>query len=272
MYWKRVDGRRKLGFINSDGKATLPLDPPDDVTVAVHDLRLRLLARTPYEHLLVELSTTATAETAIATGVDGIFIDTFADYGIDRIRAITGAPVIGAGEASIRHAARTHDRYSVVTVWPTSMAYIYADRLRHEGGEACAGVHHLADEDELDRVGTDAGVKARMGRGEDEVVDQLAQLCRRALDGDRSEAVLLGCTCMSPVADRLTELVGAPVLDPSRIGLAAAFEAIDQPRGHLHTMGPTSGLASTMVDAYLGLRGETSVVLDDCDVCAVAST
>jgi allantoin racemase len=266
---------RTIAMVNSDGKsAPVAADPPG-VTTRLYDLRFRVLARTPYEHLFTELGTLDVAERALADGCDVVYVDTFGDYAVERIRALTSSPVIGAGEASIRHAAAEHASYSIVTVWPVSMGYLYDERLRSTpGGRSCRGLHHLSEDDELERVGRSDGVKARMGRHEDEVVEALAALCRHAVTEDRSEAVLLGCTCMSPVASALRERLDVPVLDPSAIGLAAAHEAAldPAPRSARPSAVRHTGLAGAAVQAYLVAEQAESVWIDDCGVCAITRT
>lgn len=260
-----------VAVVNSDGKSVAPWPDTSGVRTDLHDLRLRILARTPYEHLVTELSTVSTAERALALGCDAIMLDTFGDYGLDRIRAISNVPVVGAGESSIRAAADELGRFSIVTVWPRSMAYLYADRLtRCEGGDACVGVHHLSDEDELDRVGRDDGVRARMVRHDGSVLEQVAALCERAVDEDGSDGVLLGCTCMQPIAARLAERLPFPVLDPSAIAHAEATAAATQP--YIVGSGVASdqaGLASALVESYLETRGGDPVTLGQCEVCAI---
>jgi allantoin racemase len=265
---------RIVAMINSDGK-TAPVAPdPPGVTTRLYDLRFRVLARTPYEHLFTELGTLDIAERALTDGCDVVYVDTFGDYAVPRIRALTSVPVVGAGEASIRYAAATHASFSIVTVWPASMAYLYDERLTSTpGGRSCRGLHHLSDDDELERVGRGDGVKARMGRHEDGVVDALADLCHIALERDRSEAVLLGCTCMSPVAPALRDRLGVPVLDPSAIGLATAQQAaLEQAPPHRPSAVRHRGLAGAAVQAYLDAEEAESVWVDDCGVCAITQT
>jgi len=262
-------------MINSDGK-TAPVAPdPAGVETTLHELRFRVLARTPYEHLFTELGTLDVAERAIDDGCDVVYVDTFGDYAVERIRALTSVPVLGAGEESIRHAARAHESFSIVTVWPESMRYLYDLRLTATpGGRQCRGVHHLSDDDELERIGRRDGVKARMGRHEGDIVDDLAALCRRALDEDRSEAVLLGCTCMSPVADALRDRLDVPVLDPSAIGLAAAHAAAleSTPASTGTSAVRHAGLAGAVVQGYLNAEQAESVWVDDCGVCAITQS
>lgn len=267
---------RRLAMINSDGKAKPPLSDPRGVVTKTYDLRLRIMARTPYDHLFTELGTVDAAEAALHDGCDAIYIDTFGDYGLARIGASTAVPVVGAGAASIAAAARHLPTFSIVTVWPPSMTYLYDERLGGcPGGAQCRGVHFLSGEEELDRVGRPDGVKERMIRQEGGIVDRLTELSREAVAHDRSDGVLLGCTCMSPVAAELQGRCPFPVLDPSRLGLEAAFRAVlAQPPEVRAVTTRLSGLAGDVVTAYLGRPSADSTAAGtaagECEACAVA--
>jgi len=262
-------------MVNSDGKSAPVIVDPPGVETTLHELRFRVLARTAYEHVFTELGTLDAAERALAEGCDVVYVDTFGDYAVDRIRALTSVPVVGAGEAGIRSAAEHHGSYSIVTVWPRSMRYLYDERLATTpGGERCRGVHHLSDDDELERLGRRDGVKARMNRHESDVVADLAALCRSAVAADGSEAVLLGCTCMSPVAEAIRERIEVPVLDPSTIGLETAHRAALASASPVSTSSASgdvrhAGLAVDVVEAYLRAQEKDSVWVDDCEVCAI---
>ncbi len=265
-----ADHLRRLAMINSDGKTAPPLTDPADIETQLYDLRLRVFARTPFEHLFTELGTVEAAVRALNDGCDGIFIDTFGDYGLDRIRAMTALPVTGAGEASIRIAGAHGRRFSIVTVWPPSMAYLYSERLAAvPGGSNCVGVHHLGDEIELDLVGTELGVKSRMLNGESAVVDEIAALCDQVTTDDLPEAILLGCTCMQPIADQISARCSVPVLEPSQLGMQMARQRLDGATPHGGPLTNRSGLASEMVDAFLIARGVAHEEIGGCDVCAV---
>ena len=70
---------RTVVMINSDGKSAPALDGPDGIDVELRDLRVRYLARSPYEHLLTELATVDAGEAAIAAGAAVVHIDSFGD-------------------------------------------------------------------------------------------------------------------------------------------------------------------------------------------------
>ncbi|MFS3126891.1 aspartate/glutamate racemase family protein [Nocardioides sp. Bht2] len=265
---------RRIAMLNLDGKSGPVTDPEIDVSevrVELYHLAHRVLARTPYDRLLTDLLTVGAGERAIADGCSTIFIDSFADYGSAALRAATDLPVIGAGEAGIAHAAE-HGSYSIVTVWPASMGFLYDERLAScVGGTACRAVHHVGDEREPDRVGTSASARARMVRGDREYLDLLEAACRAAVADDGTDAVLLGCTCMSPVAAELDRRCEFPVLDPSALGWAdAVAAATDQgetgPSARRGAQTRRAGEVSQVVEAWLAAVTSPS---DDCDVCQI---
>lgn len=262
---------RTLAMINSDGKIRPVLQDPPGITTSLYDLRLRVFARTPYENLFTELGTLEAAERALLAGCDAIYIDTFGDYGIEQIRAAADVPVVGAGEASIAVAGFAERRFSIVTVWPKSMSYLYAERIAHcSGGRSCAGVHHLGEERELNLIGSDVSVKARLLAGDHALLDELTKTCERVIDADDAEAILLGCTCMAPVGDELSARLPVPILEPSRIGLSAAFTAALAPateRADRRAGQPA--LAGPLVDAYLAARGLEQFTVGGCEICVV---
>lgn len=262
--------QRRLAMINSDAKLRPPLADRDGIRTELFDLRFRHLARTPYDHLFAELATVAAIEAATSAGCDAAYIDSFGDYGIERARSSATIPVLGAGEASLAAAAQVSERFSIVTVWPRSMAYLYEGRLAAcVGGERCAAVHFVSDEEELDRVGTASGVKARMLRSEAGLVDLITEHCLRAVRQDDCGAILLGCTCMAPIADRIERQVPVPVLEPSRIGQEAAFDLLGEQLSRPPAASVTnrSGLATAFIDAYLAAKEVDFEASDECDVC-----
>jgi allantoin racemase len=155
-----------------------------------------------------------------------VLINSFADYGIDALRAVLDIPVIGAGEATLLAAARAGRRFAIVTVWPRSMQFLYDERLRAVAvAEQCVAIRHFTMEDELARLGQETGVMARMHRGETEVIDGLRAECARAVREDGAECIVLGCTCMGPIGPALEASCEVPVLESSRVGLRSPNHA-----------------------------------------------
>jgi len=263
-----------VAMVNSDGKSAPVLPDPVGLTTQLHDLRLRAFARTPYDRLFTELGTLDAAERALAAGCDAVYVDSFADYGVDSLRCVTSTPVVGAGEASIGEASADGRRFSIVTVWPRSMKYLYDERLaRSAGGRCCAAVHFVSDEGELDRVGTSAGVQARMRRREGKVLERLLAACDDAVQRDAPDVLLLGCTCMSPVSGYLAERISVPVVDASAAGLRAAHAAaLASPPAAAPPRSRRAGWSVRLAEAWLAVGEDVPASTDECQVCAVLPT
>lgn len=264
----------KLGVINSDGKKAMVLTPPENISLDLVDLRMRAFAATPYDQLLVELNSVDAAERALAAQADALFIDTFGDYAIQRIRAASPVPVLGAGESGIAEASSEGLRsFSIVTVWPASMKWLYSEVLsRSTWGHLCQDVHHVSPESELSFLGTDLGVKARMIRGEKDLLDEIVKACHAAIETDESEVILLGCTCMSPIAEKIQEQCSFPVIDASAAGLRAAYRVLaEQPPRCETVTTKRAGTVSRIVETLLEAEFEKSYEPDECEVCSIVT-
>lgn len=230
-------------------------------------VRLSAFARTPYERLVVDVGYVDAAQKA-APLADAIFINSFADYGIDAMRAVLDIPVVGAGEATLLEAARQADRFVIVTVWPESMGFLYDERLRAlRLVERCVRIVHVSPESELEKLGGNDSVMERMHRHEPTVLEQLRDACNRALARDGAQCIVLGCTCMAPIGPALAAACAFPVLESSRVGLAASIAAAGTQQGHRAPSSDGTQLM-TLVDAWAGAQTTNSIAREpDCPVC-----
>jgi len=127
---------------------------------------------------------------------DAIVIACHDDPNLDAMKEITCRPVVGIGEASMKMASMLGHRFSVVTTAKHSIP----------AKEAQVRALHLE--------GLLASVKAppqeMAGASDEEKVLKAAQM---ALNEDMAEVIVLGCAGMSGLDKRLSEELGAPVLD-----------------------------------------------------------
>jgi allantoin racemase len=243
--------------------------------------RLSLFAATAYERLLVDLGYADAALQAAQGGSDAILINSFADYGLDAAQAALTVPVIGAGEAALRAASAEGSRpFSIVTVWPHSMGFLYEERLRATGMQSlCRSIRHASEETELHRLGSDDGVMSRMARHEPSVVASLRALCEAAVKDDGAEAIVLGCTCMAPIGDLLHRGCPVPVIEPSMAGLRAAIiagQAALAPAGEERSIWSgrvrDPALIPTLVSSWTESGAERAPPPEsDCPVCMPAT-
>lgn len=241
--------------------------------------RLVVFPATPYERLIVDLGYLDAAEQAQRAGFAAVVINSFADYGIDAARA-AGIVMLGSGEAALRAAAAAGPRFSIVTIWPRSMAHLYDERLRALGlTERCARVRHVGTEADLTTLGSDDSVMSQLHRGDAAMLRRVLAECRAAIAQDDIQSIVLGCTCMAPIAATVAAELDFPVMEGSGLAVRAAI-AMPQPGATpgAQTMsaqraGATS--AGALVDAWLGLRQRNQPINQasddrpdvDCDVC-----
>ncbi|HET9977794.1 MAG TPA: aspartate/glutamate racemase family protein [Burkholderiaceae bacterium] len=143
-------------------------------------------------------------------GVQGHVIACFGDPGLDAAREVADAPVIGIAEAAMQVAALLAPRFAIVTTLERTVGT--AERLvtRYGHERRCTAVR-----------ATGLPVLALERAAEDPTLyAQVEAECRRALDADRAEAIVLGCAGMAPLAARLAQALQVPVID----GVVAAVK------------------------------------------------
>jgi len=132
---------------------------------------------------------------------DAIVLACFDDTGLDAVRCITDAPVLGIGEAAYHAASVLSNRFSVVTTLSRSVPALEHNLMRYGLATRCSGVR--ASEVpvlDLEKPGSDAR-------------NQISQEISKAISEDKAEAIVLGCAGMADLAESLSEEHGLPVLD-----------------------------------------------------------
>jgi allantoin racemase len=150
------------------------------------------------------LKSVAAAE---ADGVDGFVLACFGDPGLDACRELASGPVVGIAEAAMHLATLLGRSFSIVTTLARTMGQ--AEHLVHRYGYAakCRSIYACeVPVLELD----DPGSEARKL-----VVDH----CRRAVEYDEADSVVLGCAGMADFCTDVSEQVGVPVIDGVTAGV-----------------------------------------------------
>jgi allantoin racemase len=228
-------------------------------TVDLINARLVTFPATPYQRLIVDLGYVDAIEQADRAGYDAVVINSFADYGIAAARATTNMLVLGAGEAALGAATELGPRFSIVTIWPQSMVHLYAERLQalHVTNN-CVRIRHVGQESDLTTLGHDDSVMAKLQRQADDILQRVTAQCRAAIENDDIQSVVLGCTCMAPIAARLAAELRFPVLEGSRLALtrAKSLLADAKPRS-AQSLGPgrAGTLIGDIVDAWVDRGG-----------------
>ena len=139
------------------------------------------------------------------SGFDGYVIACFGDPGLEAAREIARGPVIGIAEAAMHLGSFLGRSFSVVTTLERSAGRTWELAEKYGMARFCKGVHAC----EIAVLALDTDPDAR------KVVTETAL---RAVEIDKSDAVLLGCAGMADLCQEISDEIGVPVID----GVAAA--------------------------------------------------
>jgi allantoin racemase len=146
-----------------------------------------------------------------ADGVDGYVIACFGDPGLDAARELARGPVVGIAEAAMHAASFLGRGFSVVTTLgrTTGRAWELAHRYGMSG--FCRNVRAC----EIPVLDLEIpGSSAR---------ETITQECKRAVEDDAADVIVLGCAGMADLCRYVTDQVGVPVVD----GVAAATRTVE---------------------------------------------
>ncbi|NML17866.1 aspartate/glutamate racemase family protein [Azohydromonas caseinilytica] len=144
-------------------------------------------------------------------GVDGYVIACFGDPGLDAARELARAPVVGIAQAAMHLASLVGSSFSVVTTLSRTKGQAWHLAERYGMKRFCANVRACElPVLELEQPGSNARRR---------ILDE----CRRALDEDGSDALVLGCAGMADLCQDLAQALGVPVVD----GVTAAVQLVE---------------------------------------------
>ncbi len=139
-------------------------------------------------------------------GIDGYVIACFGDPGLKAARELARGPVVGIAEAAMHAASFLGSSFSVVTTLARTIGPARHLAEAYGRDRFCAPVRACElPVLELERPGSNA---------RERIVDE----CRRALDEDGSDVIVLGCAGMADLCEHIADVLGVPVVD----GVAAA--------------------------------------------------
>jgi Asp/Glu/hydantoin racemase len=170
---------------------------------------------------------------------DAVLLACFGDPGLEALREVSPAPVIGLIEASCAEAAQGGRRFAIVTGgerWKPML-------------EEAIGLGGFGDR--LARILAVAPTGGQIANDPEGALALLAQSCRDCVERDGAEAVILGGAGLIGLAARVAPMVGAPVICSVEAGLRAARSALDAPsaRKDASTVAtPSSGLFPALTD------------------------
>lgn len=136
--------------------------------------------------------------------VDGILVAGFSDVGVSELREMLSIPVAGIGELSFHWAACLGHRFSVLTgtqKWTSPK------------------------EDTIAKLGLSSRIASLKSYSEwtedlseDQLLSNLTTVGRQCIEEDRAEVIVIGAGPLAGLGDRLSKILGVPVIDPTIIG------------------------------------------------------
>jgi allantoin racemase len=263
----------RIGFLGTVVSPLRPTAAPElaaslraDTVLCAYPSRVPVFPSTPVERAMQAIGHLEAGLSAQAAGCAAAVIDSVGDYGLPALKSALAIPVVGAGQAGMAEAGRGGRAFSVVTVWPASMNFIVEDLLRDYGfGAQCLGIHNVGVEEDLEMVAGPDGYLERVRSAADAILDRVSVLCNGAAAAG-AQAVLLGCTCMSPMASKVAARASVPVINPLLQAAVLADGLARSSAARPLALKPGRDLmVRSMVDAVAGAEAE------DCPVCILTA-
>ena len=233
--------------------------------------RMRTFPMTPYDRGLTALAYLDCALEAEKAGFDAVFINTVGDYGIDEMKSATDMVVVGAGEATMAMCCNTGRNFSIVSIWPPKLNFIFHERLASCGMEnRCVSIRNVLGDAEIANVAEAGATTAGLQDRNEAFMDRIVKSIQAAVAEDGAHVIMLGCTCMAPVGPDIAARVGVPVFEPMRTGYktAEALLALDVRHSDLAFPKPNPDNL-TAVGTLVAGQGNLDLG-GDCEVCLIA--
>ena len=172
-----------------------------------------------------------------ASGCQGTVIACFDDTGLDAARCIASGPVVGICEAAMHTASLLANSFSIVTTLRRSIPALEELTVKYGMSRKC---HRIR--------ATEVPV-LELENPDSEATKLIRVEIQKALDDDRSEAIVLGCAGMVDLAAKLSEEFGVPVID----GVSAAVKLVESLVALGLQTSKLNGYAYPRSKTYLGL-------------------
>lgn len=135
-------------------------------------------------------------------GVDACIVNCFADPGVRACREVVKMLVLGPCESSLLAASALCNKFSVITVLKSVAGIIHENAKIYGVADKVASVRAVDIPVHDLHADNEKTAKALFEEG------------KRAVNEDGAEVLVLGCTGMTGMAERLSHELNVPVIDP----------------------------------------------------------
>jgi allantoin racemase len=144
-------------------------------------------------------------------GYDAVVINCFADPALEAAREIVKIPVVGVGEAAMNIACLLGNRLSILFVGRPAVTRKHLSAFKRRiANEKWASMRSIGL--------TVLDIDSR----KEEAATLLLQEGRKAVEEDKADVLVLGCTGLTGFASKLQEELDVPVVEPSIAGVKVA--------------------------------------------------
>ncbi len=164
-----------------------------------------------YDEVYAAAGVVAEVSAGTAGGYDGFVVACFGDPGLLAAREIATGPVVGIAEAAMHTATYLGRSFSVVTTLARTIPHAWDIARQYGVADRCAGIH--AGDIPVVDLGTDPAARRTV-----------LEACRRALETDGSDVIVLGCAGMADLCAEISTVLDVPVVD----GVAAATAEVEK--------------------------------------------
>jgi allantoin racemase len=154
-----------------------------------------------YDEAIATLGLLKEIEKGEEEGMDGYIIACFGDPALYAARELASGPVIGIAEAAMHAASVIAPNFTVVTTLKRTCGMAWHLAERYGMTRFCRNVR-----------ATDVAVLDLDIPGS-EARSVIVEECRRALEEDDAEAIVLGCAGMAEFCREIEQAIGAPVVE-----------------------------------------------------------
>lgn len=240
--------------------------------IRIYPPRLGMFPNNQLDLAIQEIGYLDAGISAAQDGCDAIVLNSVGDYGVAALKSATRKAVIGAGDCGLRLAASVGRPFSIVTIWPTATAFLYRKLLLESGMAAdCLDVLHVGTESEQAALGSEDDYVARMQKGDSDLLGRILQSCRATI-GRGAASILLGCTCMSPIADKIQAALDVPVINPLTSAVKQAELMVSLGLRQSSANFAAANPQHRDVIAGMAEKGGELAGAADCDYCVVGES
>ncbi len=141
---------------------------------------------------------------------DAIMINCFADPALDAAREITDKVVLGPAETSMSVALHLGSRFSVISILANTAPWVRLQAMKFGIESRLASA-----------IGIDIPV-LDLERAPERTVDEIVRSAEEAIERDEAEVIILGCTGMATLAQKVRERLSVPLIEPAATTLKMA--------------------------------------------------